>query len=51
MADVFSIEFPILIEGEGNLAPGPIGESCTSNTNYYTSGAQRATCCCGCDKE
>lgn len=51
MPDVFSIEFPILIEGGGNLSIGPIGASCTANTNYYTSGAQRATCCCGCDKE
>jgi len=42
---VFSIEFPILIESQDR---GDIGATCTSNSNFYTSGAQRSTCCCGC---
>lgn len=28
----------------------PIADGCSNNTNYYTSGGQRSTCCCGCDK-
>lgn len=28
----------------------PIADGCSNNSNYYTSGGQRSTCCCGCDK-
>jgi hypothetical protein len=28
----------------------PIADGCSNNTNYYTSSASRATCCCSCDK-
>ena len=49
MQEVFSIVFPILVDGiQGGGAV--MGRACTSNSNYYTSGAQRSTCCCGCDK-
>jgi hypothetical protein len=49
MDDVFSISFPTLVNSV--IGGTGIGEACTSNSNYYTSGAQRETCCCGCDKE
>jgi hypothetical protein len=47
LGDKFFIEFPVLIESDSSLE---IGAGCESNSNYYTSGAQRSTCCCGCDK-
>jgi hypothetical protein len=28
----------------------PIADGCSNNTNYYTQGGSRSTCCCGCDK-
>lgn len=44
---LFSIEFPIL---KDTSISGPIiAGRCDSNSNYYTSGQQRATCCCDCD--
>jgi hypothetical protein len=43
----FSIQFPILLEVNG----GPsTAATCDNNTNYFTSGGQRSTCCCDCDK-
>lgn len=45
--DIFSIDFPILIESTDS---GGIAAGCTSNSNYYMSGTQRDTCCCSCDK-
>jgi hypothetical protein len=45
--ETFSIEFPILVESTDF---SKIAAGCTSNSNYYTSGAQRSTCCCGCDQ-
>lgn len=44
---VFSIEFPILKE---TTLSGPIiAARCDNNSNYFTSGRQRPTCCCDCD--
>ncbi len=42
--EVFSIEFPILAEDVfGTITAA----SCSSNSNYFMSGAMRTTCCCG----
>ena len=48
MADIFSISFPTLVESAKGI---DVGAACSSNSNYYTSGSLRDTCCCGCDKE
>lgn len=42
----FSIEFPVLVESvESTL----IAQACTSNSNYFTEGISRSTCCCECE--
>ncbi len=43
----FSIEFPVLVESVDSTW---IAQPCTSNSNYFTEGIERSTCCCGCDK-
>lgn len=49
--EVFSLNIPHLpkLSAEtGDIAP--IADGCASNSNYYTDGLSRGTCCCGCDK-
>lgn len=28
-----------------------VADGCQNNTNYYTDGNYRGTCCCSCDKD
>ncbi len=44
----FTIEFPLLIESPETAV---IADGCDDNTNYYTDGLHRGTCCCSCDKK
>lgn len=50
----FLIDFPVISTvlgaSTGSLDTG-FADACSSNSNYYTSGAQRSTCCCDCDKD
>ena len=46
----FLIEFPTILGSSDGLDTG-IADGCSSNSNYYTSGQQRSTCCCDCDKD
>lgn len=50
--DSFVIEFSDLspLNGLSGLDPGP-ATPCVGNSNHYTSGTQRDTCCCSCDKD
>jgi len=42
---LFSIEFPAL---ESDPAAPIIADGCDNNSNFFTEGAYRSTCCCGC---
>lgn len=49
MQEVFSVVFPILVDGisEGGA---DMGRACQTNTSHYAEGGSKATCCCQCDK-
>lgn len=47
--DVFSLNLPVTTE-YAMPVDDPIADGCSNNTNYFTDGIFRGTCCCGCDK-
>jgi len=49
--EVFTLSVPRLQAlATSSYADTDIADGCATNTNYYTSGGSRSTCCCGCDK-
>ncbi|RMF04564.1 MAG: hypothetical protein D6773_06255 [Alphaproteobacteria bacterium] len=49
--DFFSVAVPDLSGGARAAADVVVADGCSANTNYYTDGLSRGTCCCSCDKE
>ncbi len=49
--DFFSVAVPSFSAGTEPTDPVIIADGCETNSNYYTEGGSRGTCCCGCDKQ